>query len=452
MTDYQSIYDISSKGFIPDKCLLNCPIDFRYLDDFLFLYQKKSFNEFDDFRNFIKDYPYMNDKPKITFENFKLDEIKKLYSVTSILCHLYVWSGEYNDKNIPKCLAIPWFESSQQLDIPPVLTHAAVDLYNWRIINSDLPFSLDNIKPIYTFNLEKNVKKSEEWFYLPMIAIEGECGCILHKMEEIYNILETDTIQENTNIFIDNLKFIKNKLERQYEILKQTRNCKPEHFYHNVRPFLGGSTDGDGWYLEGVDMYVLYEGGSAAQSSLIQAEDIFFGIKHPNDKFLEKMRSYMPGVHRNYLENQLDRPQVSQGIDKISDEFRGDVEVLYKECIKLISKFRKYHYGIVQDYVKKFNSNKGTGGTDINKNLKEYINNTKKQLQTQEDSIDFDDFEQYYYLNFVNMASFISLFLIIYIYIHSCFVLFRGWKFIIKSTFNDSIPYPLSVLDYTELY
>ena len=185
--------------------------DFKYLDYFLKLHQQEVFDSITEFRNFIKDYPFPEQKPNITLENFNLDEVKKIYSVTSILCHIYVWSGDYHVTTIPKCLSIPWFESSQVLDIPPVLTHAAVDLFNWQVVNTDQPFSLDNVKPIYTFNLDDHVKYSEEWFYLPMISIEGECGCILHKMEEIYEVIESDTITDNPNIFLENLEFIRNK-------------------------------------------------------------------------------------------------------------------------------------------------------------------------------------------------------------------------------------------------
>ena len=96
MTDYHSVYDISSKGFIPDVCLAHCPRDFKYLDYFLKLHQQEVFDSITEFRNFIKDYPFPEQKPNITLENFNLDEVKKIYSVTSILCHLYVWSGEYN--------------------------------------------------------------------------------------------------------------------------------------------------------------------------------------------------------------------------------------------------------------------------------------------------------------------------------------------------------------------
>ena len=158
------------------------------------------------------------------------------------------------------------------------------------------------------------------------------------------------------------------------------------------------------------------------------------------------MRSYMPGLHRNYLENQLSRPKVSHSIDKLPDEVRGDVEVLFKECIKLLFKFRKFHYGIVQDYVKKFNSNTGTGGTDINKNLKEYINNTKKKL----DSQDEEEYLEHSFLMDVLFSIFV--FLLVSLYIHILFTLIRGWQFIIESSFNTTLPNLFSVIDYNELY
>ena len=40
MTDYHSVYNISSKGFIPERCLENSPRDFKYLDYFLKLHQQ----------------------------------------------------------------------------------------------------------------------------------------------------------------------------------------------------------------------------------------------------------------------------------------------------------------------------------------------------------------------------------------------------------------------------
>jgi indoleamine 2,3-dioxygenase len=279
---------------------------------------------------------------------------------------------------------VPWYLSSQEIGIPPVLTHAAIDLFNWKLKNPELPFSLENIEPIHFFNIDSEVRESEKWFYLPMIAIEGECGCILHKMEEIYQILEKeDTI--NTEKVKTNLKFILQKLVRQFEILKTIERCDPEHFYHLIRPYLAGSKqkDSPGWYLEGIEMYIEYGGGSAAQSSLIQAEDIFLGVEHPGDDFLKSMREYMPEPHKQYLQHQETRPGFAEMKQLINSEDYKPIEELRLLCVEEIKKFRKFHYSIVQKYVMRFNSMTGTGGTDINRNLRDYINNTQNTIHNQ---------------------------------------------------------------------
>ena len=372
------MFSISNKGFIPDTCLLECVTEFSYLDKFLRKYQNQEYQSFDDFRKEIQDYEININETTIKLKNLTESQLQKIYSVTSILSHLYVWGGETQNTNIPECIGVPWYLASQELGIPPVLTHAAVDLFNWKLINPILPFSLENIEPIHLFNLDPEVRESEKWFYLPMIAIEGECGCILHKMEEIYEMLEQEENSINTEKVKTNLKFILQKLTRQYEILQTTERCDPEHFYHLIRPYLGGSKqkDSPGWYLEGIERYIEYGGGSAAQSSLIQAEDIFLGVEHPGDDFLKSMRDYMPEPHKQYLEHQETRPSFPEMRQRLNSEDYESIEELRLLCVEQIKHFRRYHYGIVQRYVMRFNSMIGTGGTDVNRNLRHYINNT----------------------------------------------------------------------------
>ena len=69
--------------------------------------------------------------------------------------------GEKPNTTIPESIAVPWYLVSQELGIPPVLTHAAVDLFNWKLKNPSLPFSLENIEPMNFFNLDPEVKESE---------------------------------------------------------------------------------------------------------------------------------------------------------------------------------------------------------------------------------------------------------------------------------------------------
>lgn len=413
------MFNISPNGFIPKYCLEECPQEFKYLDVFINKYQNGQYeneNEttFDTFRQEIKDYEIDVSECITNLESYIDIEIQKIYSITSFLAHLYVW-GDKPDTNIPKCIAIPWFLTSQTLGIASVLTHAAIDLYNWRLIDEEKSFSLDNIEPQYLFNLDPKVRESERCFYLPMIAIEGECGCIIHKMEEIYQILESYTAKKNQEKILKNLEFIEEKMKRQYEILQTTLKCDPEHFYYMIRPYLGGSKQKDfnGWYLEGIEMYVEYVGGSAAQSSLIPAEDTFLGIKHPKDKFLKTMREYMPEGHRNYLENQEGRPGFPELQKQLGKEDYLPMEASRQRCVKWLKKFRYFHKEIVQKYVVCFNSTIGTGGTDINVNLNCYIKNTELAKIELDNMKHEDKVVEYEFINSISSIEFMVLILII---------------------------------------
>ena len=72
-------------------------------------------------------------------------------------------------------------------------------------------------------------------------------------------------------------------LERMYE------KCDPNVFYHQLRPYLAGSKNmasaglPNGVFYdlgEGKGSWHQYSGGSNAQSSLIQAFDVFLGVEH----------------------------------------------------------------------------------------------------------------------------------------------------------------------------
>ena len=157
-------------------------------------------------------------------------------------------------------------------------------------------------------------------------------------------------VKDMLNIYL--LQCMEEKMKRQYQILQETYKCNPEHFYHLIRPYLAGSVEKDslGWYLEGIELYVKYEGGSAAQSSLIQAEDIFLGVEHPGDKFLPKMREYMPEDHRNFLRHQETRPKIIELSYQLDARDYAPLEDARKKCVQWLLKFRQLHYNIVQKF------------------------------------------------------------------------------------------------------
>jgi indoleamine 2,3-dioxygenase len=381
-------------GFIPRQCNTVLPYNYKYLDYFLSI-----MHTYPNYRDELESYDFTYLVDQHNLAELSEPEVRNIYSICSILAHKYIWGDPDKPKNsIPQCLAKPWFDSSRELGIYPVITHAAIDLWNWKLKNPSKGFYLDNLESINTLSDGEDAKKSEEWFYLIMVAIEGECGELVNLFDKTMS--EFKNYVYDFNIIYKNLQKIKVLLTHQNNLMSRMReNCKPTMFYNILRKYLWGSDKVEGGIrllgVEKIDVYgdnpkyldviVGYGGGSAAQSSLIQAEDIFFGIKHPNDEFLKKMREYMPKKHRDYLDNMETQMNINQFINqtfiKINPNY-DKLKLLCNECINLIADFRKIHKGVVTEYIinqiPKDVDDTGTGGTSLQSYLKEKVDETEK--------------------------------------------------------------------------
>ena len=366
----QSIYDISNMGFIPSKCE-ELPKEFQFLEK-IYLGKEKVKN----FREFVN---YMEFEFPDDLDNFSYEEIKTIYTLSGILSHYYIWCGEPTDV-LPIILSWPWWHSSLKLGIKPVLTHAAVNLWNWKLKDEKEIFSLDNLETKYYMTNSKEVQKTEAWFYLIMSAIEGECGKIIFYMDNIYSELESGIPDED--IVFNNLKKIDSILGNQILLINRIyEKCKPELFYYKLRNYLNGSSKlKNGLILDGIDTEpIFFKGGSAAQSSIVPCENIFFNVQHPQkniQEFLEEMRGYMPEKHRNLLIYFIKRPKLEEYLDYFKNP---DISILYKICINKLMKFRFCHMNIVKKYVFDQQGNMkgtGTGGTPLNSFLQTIIQNT----------------------------------------------------------------------------
>lgn len=274
----------------------------------------------------------------------------------------------------------------------------------------------------------------EAWFYLITTAIESSgAPClsqITYAIENIHN--------QNNSELLNNLQTISEALEKMNDDLKRMyEKCDPYVFYWKIRPYLAGWENMAeaglplGLIYEGVDtlwsaqtdeyadmshlddaerllsQYRRYAGGSAAQSSLIAALDVAFGVEHhrtgekpsfikasdlPNDRytklprpnpvddinegietprtppqykrtnkntFLRAMRKYMPRPHREFLEDLEEasniRPYILQLEERykngnISDEELAVVDA-YNGCLHQLKLFRDKHVQIVTLYI-----------------------------------------------------------------------------------------------------
>ena len=118
---------------------------------------------------------------------------------------------------------------------------------------------------------------------------------------------------------------------------RMEERCRHAVFYRRIRPFLSGWPE-PGVVYDGIDEQpVTLHGGSAAQSSLLNAFDAALSIphEHPGTKpFLQAMRQYMPPRHRRFLE------WLEEGwsLHEIADDH--GLSARYDECIDALVGFR----------------------------------------------------------------------------------------------------------------
>ncbi|KDQ61104.1 hypothetical protein JAAARDRAFT_32103 [Jaapia argillacea MUCL 33604] len=295
--------------------------------------------------------------------------LQRSHLVLAFLVHYFVHSTPPDENGdpivVPRSLAVPLVEISQILEMAPVLTFADTVLWNWTTINPDLPVSAENIRFL---NLLSGTD-DEHNFYLVSARAELRGAEILRIIEDYNGIRDTGELTSISKISKD-LARLAEIIAEMTEIVNSVRNVVDPHvFYFAVRPWWKGS-DGDGpsspgWIFEGVpDQDKLdLSGPSAGQSSVMHALDIFLDIDHKLEKrrfpapsennkkadgsFMERMRRYMPGKHRDYLENLSASSRPLRELAQRTPAVREP----YNLAVKALKKFRDEHIKIACLYV-----------------------------------------------------------------------------------------------------
>ena len=175
---------------------------------------------------------------------------------------------------------MPFIEVADHLDMPPISTYGAQNLWNFRLFDQKRPFSEpENLCALTTFTASVD----ESWFYAIPTAIEARGAPIIPLALKAFQAVSLDRVDaviaclKEICVIIEALAAL---LTRMYE------NCHPAFFFNEIRPFLAGTTSSElvrGVYYEqkdGKGSHELYKGPTAAQSSLFHFLDISFGIKH----------------------------------------------------------------------------------------------------------------------------------------------------------------------------
>jgi indoleamine 2,3-dioxygenase len=252
-----------------------------------------------------------------------LRRLQRAHLVLAWLVHYFVHSIPLDSDEprslIPRALAIPLVEVSRKLGIAPILTYADTVLWNWERIRPDQPTSIENIQSTHVFSGSDD----ERHFYMASARIE------LRGAEVLGIIDDYETSPSNTDLnwiskTARNLTRLAGIINEMTDIMLSIRGgCDPHIFYWAIRPWYEGNPahkkNEQEWEYEGVpnahDLDL--DGPSGGQSSVFHALDLFLDVDHklqqrrlpaPSDSnskaergFMERMRRYMPGKHREYL-------------------------------------------------------------------------------------------------------------------------------------------------------
>ena len=256
-------------------------------------------------------------------------EWRRAYVILVFLTHAYIWGDDPVAEVLPPCIAVPLLAVSSYLELPPVATYAALNLWNFTTEGAArdgdktaaenppenppaaIAFDdLDRLKALHTFT----GTASESWFYVVSVAMECRAAAILpvlvRAIEAVAIHHDVNNNQSNTTTtttttttvtaaldqFVACIHEIGLLLDRMHE------RCDPSVFFYRIRPFLAGSKH---MAAQGLPRGVFYDeesgggegkegdasrgqwrqlrGGSNGQSSLLQFFDLALGVEHTSD-------------------------------------------------------------------------------------------------------------------------------------------------------------------------
>uniref|UniRef100_A0A3Q3VPI8 Uncharacterized protein n=1 Tax=Mola mola TaxID=94237 RepID=A0A3Q3VPI8_MOLML len=249
-------------------------------------------------------------------------ELRLARLALSMMTMGYIWQeGEDNIvEMLPHNLAIPYWEVSQRLGLPPILTHADSVLANWKKKDVQGPFTMENLELLITLP----GGDSAEGFFLVTLLVELAGAPAV--------TVKNNFLKGSSCLGIEiSLWF---SFDISYLFVKWKDNtCMP-----------------NGLVYEGVQTEPMaYSGGSAAQSSLLHCFDELLGVKHKEQSaFLTRMRKYMPPSHRQLIQDISLQPSLKSFVQRQGSERLNEA---FQDCLTKLLAFRNHHINTVSRFI-----------------------------------------------------------------------------------------------------
>ncbi|EME81768.1 uncharacterized protein MYCFIDRAFT_215476 [Pseudocercospora fijiensis CIRAD86] len=298
-------------------------------------------------------------------------EWQRAYLILAVIAQGYIWAGpepsevsmawivprkstaDVRVQRLPPQLAVPFIQTADHLEVHPVATYAALNLWNWRPLRSGVDLTQpDEMVALHT----ATGTEDESWFFAVSNAMEARAGPLIQTMLAAMEAVEMDDVPSiiySLEYFRQSMIDIGILLERMDE------RCNPQVFYHTIRPFLAGSMNMESAGLpsgvfydegDGKGSWRKYRGGSNGQSSLLQFFDAVLSVDHSRcNGFHAEMRRYMPGPHARFL----DDIEAIANIRSYVDQHQGNKELLtaFNDAVSALSHFRDKHIALVTRYI-----------------------------------------------------------------------------------------------------
>lgn len=403
-------YCLSDNGFLPPSLPLARLPDPYYAPWETIIVRLPALLRDNDLRNEVSKLATLS-TDRLTTEG----EWRRAYLILAFLTHGYIWGEDkavdvsvvyflsfsrsvfrqtrfpytHTQKQVlPPCIAVPLLAVSAHLELPPVATYAALNLWNFTTTTDDSsgsdngPFGdLDRLRALHTFT----DTESESWFYVVSVAMECRAAKIL---PILLGALEAAAVNDCVTVTVALCEFVLCiqgvgvLLDRMHE------RCDPTTFFFQIRPYLAGSKN---MAAQGLPNGVFYDegngrgqwrqlrGGSNGQSSLIQFFDIVLGVEHtsngctaaetaetpgvkqqqrkqPEQGFHREVRGYMPGPHRRFLEHVAAMPSLREFVAQTAlvespTDAQRELSAAFQDATKALAAFRNKHLAIVSRYI-----------------------------------------------------------------------------------------------------
>ncbi|KAH6887697.1 Indoleamine 2,3-dioxygenase [Thelonectria olida] len=351
-------FAVSSNAFLPEQNPLKQLPDAYYEPWELVASHLSSLIESSRIRRAVDDLPVLS-TDRLRSE----PEWRRAYVILAFLTHAYVWGGETPEEILPPQITVPFLQVSKHLELPPVLTYAAANLWNFNCSGTDFS-RISDLETLVSFT----GTKSEAWFLLISVAMEAKAGSIIPPMMAALDAVRTrdfEAITSALNKLRDCIDGVGALLERMYE------HCDPMEFYYQIRPFLAGSKNMEAAGLprgvfydegDGKGQWQQLRGGSNGQSSLIQFFDIVLGVQHSTSgnntpekgerSYHELVRDYMPGPHARFLTHITRKGSIRElALLPATTEEQQRFRDAYTAATEALSTFRNKHIQIVTRYI-----------------------------------------------------------------------------------------------------